>query len=227
MRRQKAQKNINYRPKRKYAKKGPTTKDLATRVKKLEHSDELKYIDYTNGTVPLTPGGIFYNYNQMAQGDNFNERVGEEITAKYLNMKVRIRHFANASADVVRCILFWDKQNNGLGPVSLASTSIGEGLLDDTTITQTTLSPHNYRTSERYTVLYDKLHIMNADSTGVNLTKIFKIKKNLGGAKVKYSSSGATFAALPSRCLWFLVLGNDFDATTAVQSTARLWYTDS
>jgi len=209
-----------------YAKKKYQPKNLEKRITKLEHADELKYHDVQSTVIPLLTAGNMYCLCFIAQGDDVNERVGEEITAKYLNMVFRIRHFANLSADVVRIVVFWDKQTNGVGPTAFTSTSTAEGLLDNAII-NSTYCPHNYRTKDRYVVLYDKRHIMNPDSTGVNLTKSFKFRTNLGGARIKYSGTGAVIGDLPSRGLFVLVQGSDFDATTSVLVSSRLWFTDS
>lgn len=200
---------------------------LKKKVKKLEHSEELKYNNLTNSLTAISTTANIYSLSAIGQGDDYNQRVGEELTAKYLNVKMRIRHFANANADVVRVIIFWDKQVNGVGPVAFTSASAVDALLDDTNVGQVCYAQPNYRTKHRYTILYDKLHIMNPDSSGVNLTKAFKFNTNLGGAKQKFSDSGATYTSQVSRGLFLMVFGNDCDATTSFQHNTRFWYTDS
>lgn len=213
--------------KRVHKKKVPSNKQLSTRIKKLEHSEELKYFDVVNTLTPPTGAGTAYCLNQIAQGDDIDERLGEEITCKYLNIRYRIRHLANLSADEVRVVLLWDKQTNGLGPVNLTSVSLAQGVFDNSIITNTSLMPLNYRCKDRYTILYDKVSVMNADSTGVNMTKIGKIKCSLGGCKLKYSATSSLLADIPSRSLFVLIFMQNGDATTSFTLASRLWYTDS
>ncbi|MGN5493394.1 hypothetical protein, partial [Campylobacter coli] len=148
-------------------KKVPNNKNLARRVKKLEHSEELKYVDYYD-TTALTTTGFLIPLSITAQGDDFNQRVGEEVTAKYMNMKLKYgKTTASINSQIYRFIVFWDLQTNGVGPTQLTSTSLITGVLDNGTITDALISPHNYRTRERYHILYDKLHHVNAQSSSM------------------------------------------------------------
>jgi len=221
--------------KRKYtkkttAKKRPRklqNKNLDRRIKRLEHSEELKYVDFYDTPAVSTTGTLF-NYNQIAQGDDFNQRIGEEVVDKYLNLKIRNVKAASVNACAVRYILFWDMQTNATGPVQLASTSLMTGLLDNSTITDVLTMPHNYRTKQRYHILMDKVMVMNGEES--TSSKIWMLKKslNLGGAKIKYGNSGSTVASLTSRSLWLLQIGTAIAVTDAApQIGTRLWYTDA
>lgn len=211
-----------------HKKRGPTTKQLATRIKKLEHTEELKYIDVLNSTA-LSTTGTSLVLSVLAQGDDFNNRVGEEVRAKYVNCKLRLaKTTPSANINQVRCILFWDLQTNGSGPVILTSTLADSGLLDNSSITSVLLSPHNYRCSQRYKILYDKVHVLNPDSTTTQMARYIHINKRLGGAKIKYTDSSGTIASLTSRALCFSIL-SDTSSTTEITPTLcfRVWYTDS
>lgn len=216
------QKKPRYTP-----RKAPTTKKLERRVTKLEHTEELKCRDYYDQSA-LTTLGLLHNLNQIPQGDDFNQRIGEEVAAKYVNLKLRFAKGPSASANEVRCILFWDIQTNGTGPIQATSVSPVTGLLDNATIVPTVISPHNYRTKNRYHVIMDKWLVLNPDSTGVNLTKMIKKNVKLSSAKIKYSDSGSTVASTVSRSLWLLVCANASGVTDVTPTiSARFWYTDA
>jgi len=201
-----------------------TNKNLARRVKRLEKRPELKYHDVYSTTGP-TAAGTANSMLFIAQGDDFNQRIGEEITAMYLNLNLRLTATVNTVVSYIRTMIVWDKQNNGTGPVFLASSSLAEGLLDDTTITSSILSPHNYRTKQRYVILYDKLHLLTPQSAGTEVAMKLRRNFKLRGAKVKYSSSGATVADLPSRDLIYVQFST-VASTITVLNSFRLWYTD-
>lgn len=207
-------------------KKRLQNKNLDRRIKKLEHSEELKYIDIYN-TSALTNTGTIVALNFIAQGDDFNQRLGEEICAKFVNMKIRISHLAAGTYDQVRSILFWDKQTNGTGPTIYTSTDINSGLLDNSTITSGVLCPHNYRCNDRYAILYDKVHSINPESSAVDKVIQFKKSFKLSGAKVKYSNSGALITSIPSRSLFYVQISYAPIASTTPTNSFRFWYTDA
>lgn len=204
-------------------KKAPTNKNLARRVRKLERAPELKYKD-VNSTVAPTAAGTAVAALFIAQGDDFNQRIGEEVNLMYVNYKIRYAIASGTTGIIWRTMLVWDKQNNGIGPIFLASSSLTEGLLDDTTITNTTLSPHNYRTKQRYQVLYDQTHISNPQEPTCERTMYMRKNFKFHGMKIKYSGSGGTIAELPSRELFWVHFSPG--ASVSVTFTSRTWYTD-
>lgn len=213
-----------------YKKKQPKkyqNKNLEKRITKLEHTEELKYIDFYDTTAPSTY--LSYNHCLIAQGDDFNNRIGEEIIAKYLNLRWRInKAVASVNADVFRIIVFWDCQTNGTGPVATTSTSLVNGLLDNSTTTDLLIAPLNYRNSQRFHILYDKQKVVNAESTTSLPVHIFHKNIKLNGAKIKYTSSAASTGSLSSRSLWTIICASVpavADCTMALSS--RVWFTDS
>lgn len=217
--------------KRKYVKRKrvPTNKQLATRVKKLEHTDELKYHDTVYTASVYNNTTTFVLLSNMGQGDNVEERLGLEATAKYINFKIRLIKSASIYPALWRIIAFWDVQANGAAPGLLASANPSTGLLDDNIIGNVLLAPHNYRTKERYKVLMDKQYTQNPYEPTVLETMNIKKNFKLGGAKLKYGDTGTTVNNQASRALYvWAVNANDSGSANANWIlTARLWYTDS
>jgi len=210
-------------------RKGPSTKQLATRVKKLEHSEELKYDDFSANASSYGNVSTVYILSNPGQGDNYNERVGEEITSKYVNLKFRLGKIPSTDSIQYRCLLFWDVQTNGVGPIVLASTDLGQGLIDDTNITNVLYSPLNYRAKMRYHVLMDKNYVLNCDSSSTTKDQVIKKSFQLGGAKIKFKDSSTSISSIVSRCLCLIVISG---SSTNVDNcsnllTARFWYTDA
>lgn len=206
--------------------RGPTTKQLAVRIKKLEHTGELK-CKHFNDASPATVSGLLLSLSGLAQGDDVDQRIGEEVTAKYLNMRLRFTKTASPNSSMYRVIVFWDKQTNGIGPYQLTSISSVDGLLDNSVVTNGIMAPHNYRTKNRYKILMDKTYTLNAQSS--SMVPYLNIKRNfkLGGAKIKYSSSGGTYTSIPSRSLWYIILSDAQGLADAYQHTFQVWYTDA
>jgi len=217
--------------KKTYAKKGPSNKQLATRIKKLEHSEELKYADSVTTSTWVSSATVLVPC-AIGQGDDVNQRVGEEIIAKYLNVKVALVSAANVNPLRARFMVFWDLQANGEAP-GIFSSDVGIGpskaLIDDSTITTKWYAPLNYRTKHRYTVLMDKMITLNPQSSSTQQIKFIKKNLQLGGAKIKYSDSGATGNSLTSRALYCYgyvpsAYSGSYDSATV---NVRFWYTDS
>jgi len=221
-------KKVVAKKKKNYAKRGPTNKQLATRIKKLEHTEELKYSDN------VIPGTWYGNLAPiplclLAQGDDFDQRVGEEIVAKYLNIKFVVSKSGTTDTLRARIMVFWDLQANGELPFMYTSdvgATASESVIDDSVVGYKLTAPLNYRTKQRFTILMDKVVVINPQSSSTEAMKYIKKNFVLGGAKVKYGSSSGTIDALPSRSLYvygFIPTNNVFSSV----AYTRLWYTDS
>lgn len=206
-------------------KKAPNNKQLAVRIKKLEHQDELKYrdfytsVDWTNNAVVIPCTNIF-------QGDDFNQRVGEEVIAKYLNIYFRNTKRNNElNAVSYRLLVFWDLQANA-GPPAIFSGSVltDQALIDDSVCLDQQLAPLNYRTKERYKVLLDKRFVVNPMGGSVSTEARVKSKSfNLGGAKIKYANSSGTTSPV-TRALYVYPFSNQ---SSSDRLAVRFWFTDA
>jgi len=208
-------------------KPAPTTKVLATRIKKLENTIETNYKDVYNVLSPdVSGGGVPLVISLLPQGDDFNERKGEVVTLRKAHFNVNLTHASAVTApSIFRMIVFWDLQTNGQGFVPFITTGLPvEALIDDTVIVDKMLAPLNERTKQRYKVLMDKTYVLNTIYTGlansINIQKTF----SLSNAKQQYSSSGGNIGNCPARTLCYYLYSNRADTqTTAV----RFWYKDA
>jgi len=205
---------------------GKNLKRIEKRLTRLEHDDELKY--EVQGHTGAFSGGttLIHALSTLGQGDNVEQRVGEEVTAKYLNCTWRFAHLPGIVPEQMRIIVFWDLQNNGGAPSITGGTPV-DNLLD-TSISPASpmVMPHNYRTKDRYKILYDKYMYINLVEPTVNQLILKRKSFKLGNAKVKYSDSGATNTSMPSRALYCVLLNTA--ATTAVfDINYTFWFTDA
>lgn len=188
---------------------------------------EMKYVDYFNATTAPVGGFLGFSFCLLAQGDDFNQRIGEEVRAKYLDIAITVTRLATLNTGAVRFLVIWDKQNNGetiFNP--LASLSLDQGLLDNTTITNEAICPFNDRCSERYSILYQKLLVFNPSEPTCQEGKVFKKRIPLSNTIIKYSDSGATAASLVSRNLLVLYYGMG-SANYTHNTSGRFHYTDN
>jgi len=217
------------RRRRKYTKrKQSQVVKLERRVKALEKRPELKYFDTQNSIVGVLTTGTLLCPHFIPQGDDFDNRIGEELTAKFVNYRIRIWHTPAPDADQIRFILFWDRQCNGGAPgITVTGSNYATALLDNVTVPNTSICRTNNRTSQRYKILYDKVHTVNPDTTNANVIRYFSINRRLSNARIKFdSSSGSGYSHLTSRTLNLLVITGQTVTTTTVQVTCRFWYID-
>lgn len=142
-------------------KKAPTNKALNNKIKNIQNNlIELKYQDAFNGGSTITPAGLLINSMNFTSNSagSIPVRDGLDIVASSLTMKAYI--LADPDQLVgsrVRCVVFWDRQPNGADAVLLGDN----GLLDNTVVTDPTLSPRNYKTIDRYKILEDFNIVLN------------------------------------------------------------------
>jgi len=209
-------------------------KNLSRRITKLEKSPETKYIDYVM-SQPATTGGVAASLiSHMDDGPDYNERIGNKITAKRVYLQYRLV-FSTLTAWQLRIIVGWDKQANGQTGLQLftgtspTTQELSSALLDDRAGMVSINAPYNQNTKDRYKVLYDRTFNINPDSAALPDDYVVNIRKmiNLNNAVVMYSAGTSTIDALPSRNL-FVTYYYSFSVDNTVQMnlTSRFFYTD-
>lgn len=227
-----------YGPQKRKFKKQPqakknavvTHKQLNKRLKAIEHQEELKYKDFMNTDTFVTPQVL--GTCSIAQGDDFNQRVGEEIVVKKLDVMFRANKTVGSTiSNSYRIMIVRDRQANGIGAFAVTSGGTGannDAILDNNTITDTLHCPINYRCKDRYKVYTEELIVMNPDSSAVNMQAFWKHTVHFPkGLRIKYSDSGATVASITSNQLVVLCLANAIADIPAVEISTRLWFTDA
>lgn len=80
----------------------------------LRDKPEIKEFSYTSGLNNIVTGGQLYIVNQVAQGTNFVNRIGNHIRARALQVRYVVWPPASGTtSDDVRMIIVWDTQPNG------------------------------------------------------------------------------------------------------------------
>lgn len=129
-------------------------------------------IDITNTNIAgvatnFTTNGVHTNSQTIVgipQGTTENERIGRKCTVTNIYARLSFDFLANAvsnisagdsSQEMVRVMMYWDKQCNG---AAAASTDLLE--------TNLIHSFRNLANSKRFVVLYDRTFTWNATTTG-------------------------------------------------------------
>lgn len=216
----------NYAVKKVDKNQDKALKALTKKVAKLEASPEVKYKFASSlAQVPGVAGSTFFGLN-IGQGDDFDQRIGEEIMLKKQEWIINVIMPASTSSVRYRCIFFMDRQTDGNPPALLTSTSLAAGLLDDSVILDTQYSPHNPRCSERYIVYYDKSFIYNRPDSLVAERHAIMLGKTFN-TKIKYATSGSTIAALPSKCMHVAIFAVSATSVGTFDIHSKTYFTDS
>lgn len=130
-------------------------------------SGELKFLDTNSDDLVVAVGGaVNTGYNLVAQGVGENQRIGRKMTIKSLSMHINVtmpseQDVADLSTgDVIRLLVFVDKQANGALP---AVTDLLETAVYD--------SFYNLSNTGRFRFLADEIFIFNrqvASTDGTN-----------------------------------------------------------
>lgn len=203
-------------PMKKTGKKDYSSKQIVRVVKKLALKEDRKDAKVyrpsavSAGLVTSTAGGT-YMLNNIAQGDNDNQRNGNKITLLRVKMQGEISlptttTVANMN-DIVRIIVFKDKQCNG---VQATVTSILDSANIFSFYNEDNIPENSPR---RFTIYYDKFHSINASGVGFQGTyiesgttrKVFQLDKKLN-VPVQFNSTTGAITEQNSNTLGLLVI---------------------
>jgi len=222
------------RKNRRTGRKGPSNVALNNKIKKINKNIELKKCDVIQAsTVISNTGSSLSTLTNIIQGTGeFENRIGTQINPTSIQIRCNfLSNTAILNASRVRMMVFWDRQSNGaVSPLTSAGIS---SLLDNSIITDLTMSPLNYDDIQRFTVLYDKVWNLNPQvstsaTTLIPMSKFMKKKLKLSRL-VKFTGAGPVIPYTNSLVIaWF---ANNNGGSSALLPTvecgARVYYRDA
>lgn len=176
-------------------------------------NSELKRFD-TNTATTLVNTGVITCINQIAAGDDVNNRQGNSILGKYLTWNYQLVMDAAAVHSNIRCMIIADTENIGVAP-SLSD------ILQVATANNNITSPINVDTTDRYTVLYDRLHALSA--TGQQ-SVVRKVYRGLN-FHLKYTNTGSS--GFQKNSLFLVMIADNATNPPSITYSTRLAYYDN
>lgn len=186
--------------------------------------DELKFVDANvDGASPAV--GAVYLLNGITQGTDYNQRIGRKVQIKsvFCRWTINVNPAQLAlQGDVVRLMIIYDAQANGVAPAITDILQIAE--FD---------SPMNLNNRDRFKVLHDKFHTMWANTyaaglggiqTGTGCPKFSQkfIKCNM---EEIFGGTGNTIGSIQTGSIFFLTISQNEVSGVSIYSRVR--YTDS
>lgn len=173
------------------------------------------------GTATTIPDGAgrFIELSNIGVGNTNLLREGNEITLKRVYMELMLKIAAVASSSQVRVLLVRDKQANGavFNPNNLLQTVANfSGLI----------APRNVNFMKRFSVLYDKVHVLNQNITGVVFSTRFvkSIKKQ--NIKIRYDGAVADITDVQTNSYSLVLISNEPTNEPTFDHFVRLDFTD-
>lgn len=136
---------------------------IEKKLKKLDKEPELKWTDEYNASFVVPNTGLVYNILTPGpvQGVGPNNRIGNQINMTSLMTKILL--LSNASSldpTRYRVLIVIDKEFE-IGNPQLGGAPTSSAILDNSVVTDLTLSPRNFNNIKRYKIVYDKVFIQN------------------------------------------------------------------
>lgn len=212
------------------SKKRPTVRSVAKSIKKIQSQQELKHEDVIQTAVEAPDTGVITLLNGVASGTSNETRIGDDIHATSIQFRaVYASQTDNIVSNVVRHIIFWDQQPNGV------IATMGD-LLDISFITRPTEAPYNEDFQKRFKILYDRVHVITPQvplvvtagvtTASLRVKKYARMKRKLSRT-VKYDGDTSGIADIQTNSLCSLVV-SDTAAGTCPEVSAgyRFYYKD-
>lgn len=197
-----------------------------------------KAVDVLTVTGSLHSTAQITLLNGIVQGAAFNQRLGQAIVMKGIELKLCFHSVRTNTAltEMIRCYLVYDRQSNGAAPTN---ADVMLALAQDNSTSSDVQSGQNMDKRQRYLVLWDYLAKVPTQTIttvvttnpGIGESNLPTIIQSipLPDLKVNYSLSTGVIGAIATGSLHLVTLGNLAQNSESMQVTwsARLTIHDS
>lgn len=168
---------------------------------------EHKFVDVTAAGYAADTTGSVTLLNGVAQGDDFNNRQGRQVTMTSISIKGMLQPVdASTNPTYCRLIVVWDNaQNSGSAPVitDLLAQSVSE-------------SHNNLNNRMRFKILMDEQYAIGgvsntATQAYAGAPSVYTVNRYLKlpqGCTTTFSGTGATAGSIQSGAIWMFTIGD-------------------
>lgn len=177
---------------------------------------EVKNHDVQQNLITLTSAPVIIQLSNIPQGDTTISRDGNQCKMSGLQMDYIITQHASAITTHVRVLLVLDKQTN-------QAVYTNTDLLQDVTIRDNLVSPRNLDNMKRFTVLYDKTHVLTSGGVrSVSVRRYFRKEVLL-----RFDASTPSIADLTQNSISFMQFADEATNLPTIVSCHRLRFIDN
>jgi len=162
-----------------------------------------------------------------------NQRLGQDIKIKSLQIKGKVSVASTDGFDLFRCVLvqYLDSNTSGQYPYGSQSNAVSQTFLDVNTGDYPYIMPFKTQTKSSYRVLFDKTYILDKNGNGEDSVDIFVTSKDLAVSKIHYLDNDDTDVNLPALSEGMLIFWvcSDSSATPnpGIEAVIKLNYIDT
>ncbi len=207
----------------KYAGRARTTLQVASTalstamaIKRLMNV-EIKNFDTQLLGVAVTDTPLITQLTNIPVGDSTNQRDGSQCKMVGVRLTYLLnRNASGTNATFIRVMLVIDKQTN-------QAIYLTSDLLEDATSGDNIVSPRNLDNLKRFTILYDRTHILSATGgDGAKFNKYFK--KDL---LLRFDASTSAIADLTQSSLSLWAVGSEPTNDPTITAFVRVRFVDN
>ncbi len=160
---------------------------------------------------------VIQNVSQVGQGDDVTQRHGRKVHAVSLSVSGSVEKNTSSSETIMRLFIFRDNLGTTTAP------TIGDVFSDVNDFVDNKHRLINEQPMKRFTVLWDRLIILNENFDGQTTTKAFKFFKKLN-FNITYSGPANTDEGKNS--IWFMSASNEATNVPAMRGDIVFRFTD-
>ncbi len=184
-------------------------------IRKLVNIEEkVLEVDYTSTT--FTTAGTVISLSTVAQGTDYNQRVGNSIKIQSIDLRYRIFMNTTSGNTVVRVILFRDLDGYGTAPTPSILMANGIGT------TTAPLAEKNFLNRKRFSILYDYIDTLSPQGERGYATHVHIPHEG----HILYLGSTAAAASNGKGSLYLLVLSDESTNSPSLAFQSRVVFTD-
>ncbi len=168
-------------------------------------------LNATKGTTPT-----INQLSLLSQGDTTVTRDGSQVKCLSLQFSYILTMHASAVATQVRVMLIKDKQTN-------QSIYVPADVIDDATTPGNLVSPYNRDNRKRFTIMYDRLHVLTSGSAR-SVAKGLKLRQD---QILRYDANDGTIADMTQSSYSVMIVGSEATNAPTVVFFSRLNFVDN
>ncbi len=183
-------------------------------IRKLINIEE-KDLETIQASVAFDTTGTIYSLSTVAQGTDYNTRVGDSIKMQRITVRYRLFKNSSATASMCRVILFRDLDGYGTAPTTA-------DVLQTVGSATAPLTPPDFLNRKRFAIIRDELVDLN--STGdSSYSGVWDLAHE---GHVLYLGTTAAAASNGKGSVYMLALSDEATNTPTIAFSARIVFTD-